>query len=76
MDIIEQQKEHFESISKRYFNARQNKNHLFLKKLMWNFFLHDKEMLKIKNIKVLEPMCGYAESKFILEEHLNIVIDF
>lgn len=76
MDIIEQQKEHFESISKRYFNARQNKNHLFLKKLMWNFFLHDKEMLKIKNIKVLEPMCGYAESKFILEEHLNIVIDY
>lgn len=73
-DKIEQQREHFEKVSPRYYTSRQSKNHLLLKELMWDYFLHDKPFLKKEGMRVLEPMCGYAEGKDILEKHLNVTI--
>ncbi len=70
---IEQQREHFENISEKYFNARKSTNHLYLKKLMWQFFFRDKTELKNKNLSVLEPMCGYSEGKSILEANIGIL---
>lgn len=74
MDKIKQQKEHFESISETYYKSRQLKSHLLLKDLMWNYFLKDKDFLKKKNLRVLEPMCGYSEGRDILEKHLKVKI--
>ncbi len=76
MSSVDQQREHFESISDTYFDARQHPNHLLYKKLMWELFfkrnghvLHDGE-------KVIEPMCGYSEGKAILEQHCGKTFDY
>lgn len=71
MDKIEQQRAHFESISEHYFEQRQTDNHLLLKDLMWTHFFKDKQDLKKGEVKVLEPMCGYAEGKKILDRYLG-----
>ena len=70
MNKIEQQKEHFESISEKYYQSRQSKNHLHLKNLMWSYFFKDKAYLKKDTLSVLEPMCGYSEGKKIIEKHV------
>jgi SAM-dependent methyltransferase len=61
------QREHFESVSDRYFSARQGTNHLLFKKLLWDYFLAGKEGILKTGSDVLEPMCGYSEGKSILE---------
>lgn len=66
MNKIEQQREHFERISQEYFNARKSPTHLLIKQLIWNYFFSQAK-LKNKKYNVLEPMCGYAEGKTILE---------
>lgn len=70
---IEQQREHFESISEKYFNARKTPNHLYVKELMWQFFFKDKSKLKNTSLSVLEPMCGYSEGKSILEKNIGVL---
>jgi len=72
-DSIEQQREHFESISEKYFDARKAPNHLYVKELMWNFFFKDKNQLRDKKLSVLEPMCGYSEGKSILEKNIGLL---
>lgn len=74
MDKIEQQKNHFENISEKYYKSRQTRNHLLLKDLMWNYFFKNKDYLKNDGLHVLEPMCGYGEGKDILEKNLKIKI--
>lgn len=76
MNDVLKQKEHFENVSERYFKSRQNGNHLQFKKLLWDFFFSGKEYFKTEKISVLEPMCGYAEGKKILEECLEINIQY
>lgn len=76
MDKVEQQRLHFESISEHYFTQRQSSNHLLLKDLIWSHFFKDKHFLKKEGIKILEPMCGYAEGKTILERHLGLSGDY
>ena len=70
IDKIEQQRQHFERISETYFQHRQNKNHLYLKHLIWSFFFKDKTYLEKQNLSVLEPMCGYSEGKKIIEQNV------
>ncbi|WP_062053041.1 class I SAM-dependent methyltransferase [Aquimarina longa] len=70
---IEQQREHFENISEKYYNARKSTNHLYLKELMWSFFFKNKSQLKNKKLSVLEPMCGYSEGKSILERNIGVL---
>jgi SAM-dependent methyltransferase len=72
MNRIEEQAKHFESISSRYYESRQGRNHLLLKNLLWNYFFEGKSHLRKENLLVLEPMCGYAEGKGILERGLGI----
>jgi SAM-dependent methyltransferase len=68
MENHNRQSLHFDSIAKRYFSARQSANHLLYKKLLWSCALkglcHDDR----EQIDVLEPMCGYAEGKSIIEK--------
>lgn len=63
-DDIAKQREHFEKISREYFNARQGQNHLRLKDLIWDFAL--KDITFPSQPTILEPMCGYSEGKKIL----------
>lgn len=76
MNKTERQREHFESISQTYYESRQSANHLVLKDLMWSHFLGDKDFLRKEGLRVLEPMCGYAEGKSILERHLRVGLDY
>ena len=71
MDKIKRQKEHFENISKKYYEARHNANHLLIKDLIWHTVFKRKDNFKIMKMQVLEPMCGYAEGKKILEKHFH-----
>lgn len=73
MDKIEQQRIHFDNIAKTYFKARQNKNHLHFKKLIWSDFFKDFHWDRKKTL-VLEPMCGYSEGRKILSENLDTEI--
>ena len=41
MNKVEHQNEHFSSISEEYYEARQNKNHLFFKSLLFGYMLKD-----------------------------------
>lgn len=75
-ELIEQQREHFNDISERYYEARKHPNHLYLKKLVWeNFFLRN-NFLRHKVGRVLEPMCGMAEGYNILYENINSEFDY
>lgn len=73
MSKVEQQREHFEKISEQYFSARKAPNHLRIKRYIWEYFF-SRINLNAETYSVLEPMCGYAEGKYILEQygHLNI----
>lgn len=73
---IEQQRQHFNNISNRYKAARSGDNHRLLKELIWNEFLKDKHVLRSHGLRVLEPMCGFADGKTILEHHLDTKIDY
>jgi len=69
MSSVDRQREHFESIAKTYFDARQHPNHLLYKKLMWGFFFRKNSHLLEGGEMVIEAMCGYSEGRAILEEH-------
>ncbi len=70
-DSIEQQREHFNSISALYAKARSNPNHLLLKQLLWSHFLGDKPYLAQQVRSVLEPMCGMGEGYDIVRQFIR-----
>ena len=76
MNKTERQREHFNSVAERYYDARRQENHLLLKSLMWSDFLMNKGALRRDGLKMLEPMCGFADGKALLEETLAISVDY
>ncbi|OAI09642.1 hypothetical protein A1359_18680 [Methylomonas lenta] len=68
--LVEQQREHFNEISEKYFEARKHPNHLLLKKLIWEKFLKRNRCIGAEVKRVLEPMCGMAEGYEILSKNL------
>jgi len=75
MDYVLRQKKHFEKISKTYRLSRQHANHLLFKELLWEYFLKGVPFPS-KRLDVLEPMCGYAEGKSILEKYGGLDINY
>lgn len=71
-DDRQRQREHFESVSNKYFVARQGANHLLLKRLMWDYFLANRTNILLEGADVLEAMCGYSEGKSIIEERFGV----
>jgi len=69
-DLRESQRAHFNSIATRYQLARRDANHLLLKNLMWTHALRAIDRFRDRKIDVLEPMCGFADGKAIIERHL------
>lgn len=75
-ELIEQQKEHFNSIADVYLKARSNNNHKLIKRLMWKQCLNGISLDKNKKYRVLEAMCGYAEGEYIVQEYLGVEVDY
>lgn len=69
-NLIEQQREHFNEISEKYFQSRRHPNHLLLKNLIWKTFLDRNTAILDKVKRVLEPMCGMAEGHDILKDKM------
>jgi SAM-dependent methyltransferase len=65
-NLIEQQREHFNEISDKYFQARKHPNHLLLKDIIWESFFKRNVRIGAEIKRVLEPMCGMAEGHEIL----------
>lgn len=74
--LVEQQKAHFNSIAEKYENARSGENHLLLKKLIWHHCLKNLAINRDTKKSVLEAMCGFAEGRTLIEEHLGVEIDY
>lgn len=74
--FVEQQREHFNAISEKYFQARRNPNHLLLKDLIWKVFLKRNASIAAEVGRVLEPMCGMAEGHEILSKNLVPSFDY
>ncbi len=75
-DRIDRQKAHFDSIAGRYEKARLHPNHLCLKRLIWSEFFGDFAAHLPARIRVLEPMCGFADGKAIVSEFLDKRVDY
>lgn len=71
MNKTEHQNRHFQTVAKEYYTARQNKNHLLFKKLLFGWLLRDISFPRDRILSVLEPMCGYAEGRSIVMEHIS-----
>lgn len=67
---VERQRQHFNEISRNYFSARKDPNHLLLKDLIWKNFLGRNNRIAPEIERVLEPMCGMAEGYDILSRYL------
>ncbi|MCD2450819.1 class I SAM-dependent methyltransferase [Methylicorpusculum oleiharenae] len=74
--LVEQQREHFNEISEKYFEARKHPNHLLLKELIWEKFLKRNRYIGPEVKRVLEPMCGMAEGYEILSKNLIQNFDY
>lgn len=76
MNKVEHQNEHFSSISEEYYEARQNKNHLFFKSLLFGYMLKDFLTDRKETLLVLEPMCGYGEGRSIVSKYITENIEY
>lgn len=73
---IERQREHFNSIADAYESGRQEVTHQKIKDLIWTEIANKIEPWRGKRLRVLEPMCGYAEGKKIIETYISSDIDY
>ena len=75
--LLERQREHFNSISGRYQKGRQSANHLYLKELMWTeVFSQLPQQMHGKHLDVLEPMCGFCDGYDLIRRHLTTDITY
>ncbi|MBR1234592.1 class I SAM-dependent methyltransferase [Bradyrhizobium sp. AUGA SZCCT0182] len=76
VQLLERQREHFNSIADRYHEGRQASNHRFLKDLMWSDIFSSFQNLKGSHLDVLEPMCGFCDGYDIVRNHLSADISY
>lgn len=76
VNLVEQQREHFNKISSIYAAARKDAKHLLLKQMIWESFFADKKSLARTCKRVLEPMCGVGEGMQIITKYLTPDIDY
>lgn len=68
---IERQREHFNQIADLYEQGRQEITHKRIKELIWTEVTKKLSPWCNKELRVLEPMCGFAEGKNIIENHIS-----
>jgi SAM-dependent methyltransferase len=70
-DLVERQRQHFNSIAGRYQTGRKDENHLYLKKLMWGDALAPVTRFRGRHVDVLEPMCGFCDGLGIIKSYIT-----
>ena len=70
-NLIERQREHFNSIAAHYQAARGGTNYVYLNHLLWGTVLKDIDRFRNRPAKVLEPMCGFGDGFFIVKNFLS-----
>ena len=75
-ELIERQKDHFNSIADQYRNARGHENHLLIKDLIWHNCLKNLPLPDQATYDLLEPMCGFAEGRRLISHHLGIKVKY
>jgi SAM-dependent methyltransferase len=70
-ELLERQRDHFNSIADRYHDARRGQNHLYLKQRMWTDVFADLVDFKDRRLDMLEPMCGFCDGLDIVSRHLT-----
>lgn len=79
MHKLERQRDHFNNIAQEYFRTRrgekQKRLHDLLYKELFRGGVKDYIQGK-KKITVLEPMCGFGEGKYILENLFNVEVEY
>ena len=73
---IERQRTHFNTIARRYEEGREDANHRRIKTLIWRAALDSLTPLRGRRIRMLEPMCGYAEGLGIVRDHTDLDLDY
>lgn len=73
---IERQREHFNAIAERYEAGRDDANHKRIKSLIWRSVRQDLQSLQGRRVRMLEPMCGYAEGRDIAEHVWGLECDY
>ena len=70
-NLVERQREHFNSIAAHYQAARGGTNYVYLNHLLWGTLLKDIDRFRNRPVKVLEPMCGFGDGFFIVKNFLS-----
>ena len=70
-NLVERQREHFNSIAAHYQAARGGANYVYLNHLLWGTLLKDIDRFRNRPVKVLEPMCGFGDGFFIVKNFLS-----
>ncbi len=70
MSKLEQQKEHFESISEKYFSTRKDIKHNLVKEATWETFFSQLDLDFDSKPEVLEAMCGAGDGYDILSKYI------
>lgn len=68
----EKQRQHYDAVGQHYYQARQSRNHTRYKQMLWRHFFKNRQQLGVNGMKLLEPMCGNADGKEIVETHLGV----
>ena len=70
---LEKQRAHFEKVAQKYFSARQSPRFKAVQSTIWDHFF---SLIPLPNkeeypLKILEAMCGYAESYPLAKKYLG-----
>ncbi len=68
---LERQREHFNKIADLYERGQSEPTHKRIKELIWAKATQSMDPPNKARPRVLEPMCGFAEGKQILDQHLS-----
>ncbi|GAB5506737.1 MAG: hypothetical protein Rhirs2KO_19000 [Rhizobiaceae bacterium] len=76
MNLLDRQREHFNTVAEQYRTAREGANHLLLKHLIWNEALGGIDRFRGKKTRVLEALCGFADGRELPGKYLGTEIDY
>jgi SAM-dependent methyltransferase len=76
LDATQLQRAHFNRIADWYRDARSGGNHVVLRDLIWREVLSRGVLPADRTLRVMEPMCGYADGYEILSRYSARPIEY
>lgn len=71
MKVSQRQHDHFNKISHKYIEAREDSRHRYLKEKIWSKAFNSIPDISQKNFKVLDIMCGKGELYYLVNKYLH-----